>query len=143
MLKKFLMPARAGPGLPMSLNLRHSRLSLSRRLMRAGFAAAVCASLGGCALFQTRWPQEGGGQFAEQYESEDERTRAIEARLEGLHAKGASVYAAGDFDEAKLLLVRIKRQVAADLVLDAEDDMDRMDVVLARMDARLRQAGRR
>lgn len=111
--------------------------------MQLGFAAALCASLSGCALFQTRWPEEGGGQFAEQFESEDERTRAIEARLAGLQAKGASVYAAGDFDEAKLLLVRIKRQVAAELVLDAEDDMDRMDKVLARIDSRLRHAGRR
>ena len=112
-----------------------------RGLPRAAIATLLCVLLGGCALLQTRWPEEGRGQFAEQFESEDARAHSMEARLLQLEARGANVHAAGDLDEGKLLLVRIKRQADAGLVLDAEDDMVRLEALLTRIDARLVRAG--
>ena len=116
--------------------------SIMRGLPQAASAALLCVLLGGCALLQTRWPEEGRGQFAEQFESEDARAHGMEARLTQLEARGANLHAAGDLDEAKLLLVRIKRQADAGLVLDAEDDMVRLEALFTRIDARLARAGR-
>ena len=66
----------------------------------------------------------------------------IEARLIAFDERGARRYAAGDFDEASALFIRVKRQVAAGLILDAEDDMDRLEPILTRVETRLRSARR-
>lgn len=123
------------------MRLRPIRRPLSGSLRVAALLAAALA-LSGCALLQKSWPPPGGGQFGELFETEDERARAIEARMTAFDERGARRYAAGDFDEASTLLIRVKRQVAAGLILDAEDDMDRMEPILTRIETRLRSARR-
>lgn len=123
------------------MGLRPIRRAYSGRL-RAAVALCAAISLSGCALLQKSWPPEGGGQFGELFETEDVRARAMEERLAGFESRGARTFAAGDFDEAATLFIRVKRQIAAGLVLDAEDDMDRLEPILARVEARLRSARR-
>lgn len=105
-------------------------------------ALALSAALGGCSLFDKPWPPEGGGGFGEYEETQDPRALAQQASLASFQERGAAVYAASDFDEARQLYVRVRRELAAELLEDAADDMDRLDNVLMRIDERMRRARR-
>jgi hypothetical protein len=55
-------------------------------------------------------------------------------------ARDAKRFAAAELDEASLLFIRIKRELAADHPEDAEVNMDRLDALADRMEKRLIKA---
>lgn len=110
--------------------------------LRAALLAALvlAPALSGCAIFDRRWPQAGGGGFGEYKELTDPRAMALDERLAGLVARDAQRFAAAELDEASLLFIRIKRELAADHPEDAELNMDRLDALTDRMEKRLIKA---
>lgn len=112
-------------------------------LRAACLAALILApTLSGCAVFDRRWPQAGGGGYGEYQELTDPRAIALDERLGALVARDAKRFAAAEIDEASLLFIRIKRELAADHPEDAELNMDRLDALADRMEKRLKRAGK-
>ncbi len=103
---------------------------------------ALAPALAGCALFERRWPPEGGGGYGELQEIADERARLLEGRLLEFDARGARRFAGAEYDEAAQLFVRVRRELAADHPEDAALDMDRLEELNARIERRLRGARR-
>ena len=83
--------------------------------MRILILAFACAStLSGCAaLTAAPWPTEGTGGFAELLPIDDDRIEALRDRVESFRERGAATAAAAEFASADLLLVRVRREVAA------------------------------
>ena len=102
-------------------------------------ALVLAPALSGCAIFDRRWPEAGGG-YGEYQELTDPRAMALDERLAGLVARDAQRFAAAELDEATLLFIRIKRELAADHPEDAELNMDRLDALADRMEKRLIRA---
>jgi hypothetical protein len=103
-------------------------------------AHVLAPALSGCAIFDRRWPEAGGGGYGEYQELTDPRAMALDERLAGLVARGAQRFAAAELDEATLLFIRIKRELAAGHPEDAELNMDRLDALADRMEKRLIRA---
>jgi hypothetical protein len=101
---------------------------------------ALAPTLAGCALFDRRWPEAGGGGFGELEDVVDPRAQAFEARLPEFDARGARRFAAGEYDEASLLFTRVRRELVAGHEEDAGLNMDRLDELIARIENRLRSA---
>jgi len=108
-------------------------LRLSRRLV-------LTPALSGCAIFDRRWPEAGGGGYGEYMELTNPRAQALDERLAGFVARDAKRFAAAELDEASMLFVRIKRELAAEHPEDAEINMDRLDELADRMEKRLIKA---
>jgi hypothetical protein len=112
--------------------------------MKHVLLALLCAgSLSGCALLKAEpWPKAGGGGFAEWTPIADERANSLNERLETLRERNASVYAASDLVEAETLMTRVRREVAGELTVDADGDMDVLDQKLTSIENRLKGVGR-
>lgn len=101
-------------------------------------------SVSGCALIKADpWPKAGGGGMAEWSPIADERASALNERLEILRERNATIYAASDFSEAETLMRRVRREVAGELNIDAESDMDALDEKILSIEQRLRNSGKR
>jgi len=68
------------------------------------------------------------------------RAQALDERLAGFVARDAKRFAVAELDEASMLFVRIKRELAAEHPEDAEINMDRLDELADRMEKRLIKA---
>ncbi|MDB5568961.1 MAG: hypothetical protein JWN93_144 [Hyphomicrobiales bacterium] len=109
----------------------------SFRPFRAGLVICLLLAQGGCAILERRWPDAGTGGFGEYYATPDPRAHALGERLADLEARQARTYAAAEFDEASMLMVRIRREVAADHPEDAAENMDKLEIILERMQRRM------
>ncbi len=107
---------------------------------RLALVIGAFAMLAGCAIFEKRWPDAGTGGFGEYYVTPDPRADALGERLAGLEARDARTFAAAELDESRLLFIRIKREIAADHPEDAATNMDRLDVIVDRMERRVNRA---
>jgi hypothetical protein len=71
----------------------------------------------------------------------------LEYRMWQLEAAGAREYAASDFAEAELLLIRVRREVASGLNIDADTHISllehRFDVIAQRLADKPRSRGAR
>jgi hypothetical protein len=126
-----MAPRAPFPGTPPLATLTASKLAL---------AICALAMLGGCAVFEKRWPDAGTGGFGEYYATPDPRAHVLGERLADLEARNARSLAAAEFDEGSLLYVRIKREVAAGHLEDAAANMDRLDALADRMERRIGRA---
>jgi hypothetical protein len=115
-------------------------LAVSKSLRALCLILALAPAVSGCAIFDRRWPEAGGGGYGEYQELTDPRAMALDERLSGLVARGAQRFAAAELDEASLLFIRIKRELAADHPEDAQLNMDRLDALADRMEKRLIKA---
>ena len=103
-------------------------------------ALVLAPALSGCAIFDRRWPEAGGGGYGEYMELTNPRAQALDERLAGFVARDAKRFAAAELDEASMLFVRIKRELAAEHPEYAEINMDRLDELADRMEKRLIKA---
>ena len=112
--------------------------------MRILILAFACAStLSGCAaLTAAPWPTEGTGGFAELLPIDDDRIEALRDRVESFRERGAATAAAAEFASADLLLVRVRREVAAGLLIDADSDVTELERVFAKIDKALQGSKR-
>jgi hypothetical protein len=109
----------------------------------------MALTLGGCLGIGavTEWPDEGTGGLAERRPTTYQSLADLEYRMWQLESAGAREYAASDFAEAELLLIRIRREVAAGLEMDADTHISllehRFDVIERRLGERSRPARER
>src|SRR5262249_44597789 len=119
------------------------RICLAAQILFVGLALSGCYGLGAV----TDRPTEGTGGLAERRPTTYQSLADLEYRMWQLEAAGAREYAASDFAEAELLMIRIRREVATGLTMDAESHISllehRFDVIAARLAARSRIAGGR
>ena len=94
---------------------------------------AALPGLGGC----TAWPDEGTGGLAERRPSADPVLAEMEARLDGVIARGARSKAAALTDEAEVQLIRARRSFEAGFVVDSARDAARLDRLLAAIESRV------
>ena len=137
--------------------------AVSRRsFIRSVFAGTVALSSTGCGIGQ--WPPMRGGGMAEVapagrshlvVASQGSGKSALfvqvanaEEALDALIERGAMTYTPGDATLARKLCIRIRREIAGDLLSEAETDMieltDRLSVIdrrLAEIEIRLSEFG--
>lgn len=102
----------------------------------------VCA-LSGCAIIRAEpWPDEGHGGLGEWQAITDSRANALSARLDLVRDRNAPYYAAAEFVEAERLMTRIRREIAGDLHVDAETDMNKLEIVISSIERRTAGQGR-
>jgi hypothetical protein len=120
---------------------------MSMRALRSiALVAPLLLGLTACSggsLFGTPWPNEGTGGFGEYQPIENERALDQDRRLEAARLRQASTFAAADYENAKTAMVRIRREIIAGLDADAEKDMNELDIILARIEARLSKIHKR
>jgi hypothetical protein len=111
------------------------RICLAAQILIVGLALSGCYGLGAV----TDWPAEGTGGLAERRPTTYQSLADLEYRMWQLEAAGAREYASSDFAEAELLLIRIRREVAAGLEMDADAHISllehRFDVISGRLAA--------
>jgi hypothetical protein len=91
--------------------------------------AALCNA--GCAVLTSEpWPTAGSGGFAELLPIDDARMAAFNDRLNHARESGAASFAAADLATAETLLIRIRREVAGGLAIDAESDASGLERLL-------------
>jgi hypothetical protein len=102
----------------------------------AGLIAALALATGvtGCA---TPWPEGGSGGLAERDSASTPSLDAASASLDRLSVAGGEKYAAADMVEARLLLVRAKREQAGGLPSEASSDLARLQATIERIEMRL------
>jgi hypothetical protein len=112
------------------------------RICLAAQILVVALSLGGClgnGAVQ-EWPDEGTGGLAERRPTTYQSLADLEYRMWQLESSGAREFAASDFAEAELLLIRVRREVAAGLEMDADTHISllehRFDVIERRIGER-------
>jgi hypothetical protein len=120
-----------------------TRICLAAQILVTALTLGGCVGLG--AVYD--WPAEGTGGLAERRPTTYQSLADLEYRLWQLEAAGAREYAASDFAEAELLMIRIRREVATGLNMDADSHISllehRFDVIAARLANKPRVAGGR
>ena len=98
-------------------------------------------SLAGLALMLTAaacsWPEPGTGGAAERDPVSTPSLDAASASIDRLSVAGGEKYAAADMVEARLLLVRAKREQAGGLPSEASSDLARLQATIERIEMRL------
>jgi len=112
-----------------------ARICLAAQILVLAFALGGCYGIGAV----TQWPDEGTGGGAERRPTTYQSLADLEYRMWQLESAGAREYAASDFAEAELLLIRVRREVAAGLEMDADTHISllehRFDVIERRISA--------
>jgi hypothetical protein len=110
-----------------------TRICLAAQILVLAFSLGGCLGIGAV----TDWPDSGTGGLAERRPTTYQSLADLEYRMWQLEAAGAREFAAGDFAEAELLMIRIRREVAAGLNMDADTHISllehRFDVIERRL----------
>lgn len=101
----------------------------------------VSCALASCVANSDPWPAAGTGGFAEWGPIYDVRLQALNDRLEAARAHGAETYAAAAYADAMLLLTRCRRELAAELTVDGDADLARLEQQVAAIEAALSPKG--
>jgi hypothetical protein len=109
------------------------------------FALALicCAATSGCVTNFESWPSAGTGGFAEWEQMSNPRVEALDAQLRQARLNGAETFAAGAYADAELLLTRCRRELAGGLQIDADADLDRLQIDVTEMNASLGKRARK
>jgi hypothetical protein len=120
-----------------------TRICFAAQILVAALTLSGCLGEGAV----TAWPDQGTGGVAERRPTTYQSLADLEYRMWQLEAAGAREYASSDFAEAELLLIRIRREVASGLNMDAETHTSllqhRFDVIEHRIASRSSQARER
>lgn len=103
------------------------------RLASAACAILVLAASGGC----TPWPAEGTGGLAERHPTSSVALVMLENRYRNVLEKGAERHAASRTVDARLLLTKARREIAADLGDDAEVTLTAADSAISDIERNL------
>ncbi|MFO1081039.1 MAG: hypothetical protein U1E23_10485 [Reyranellaceae bacterium] len=95
-------------------------------------AFALSTGVAGCG-----WPESGAGGLAERDSVSTPSIDAASASLDRLSVAGGEKYAAADMVEARLLLVRAKREQVGGLPSAASSDLARLQATIERIEIRL------
>lgn len=79
------------------------------------------------------WPPEGTGGYAERRPSTDARIDALQQRLFRLAERNARYYAAAEFQDAELTLIRVRRLSEGGFPEDCEIEIARLKVLMDRI----------
>lgn len=95
----------------------------------------LCLVLGGCESTNfTPWPPQGTGGLAERRPSTDARIDALQARLVRLGERNARYYAAAYYQDAELMMIRVRRLSEGGFPEDCEIEIARLKAQMDKID---------
>ncbi|MFO1161054.1 MAG: hypothetical protein U1E60_19590 [Reyranellaceae bacterium] len=103
-------------------------------MRRAAALSAVALAL---ATTACGWPEVGTGGMAERQGESTPPLDEASVTLDRLTVAGADRYAAADTMEARLLLMRARREHAGGLASEASNDLARLNAMLERIEMKL------
>ncbi|MEP9376993.1 hypothetical protein ABLE91_09785 [Aquabacter sp. CN5-332] len=105
------------------------------RALHLTLLPALALLLSGCESSNfTPWPPQGTGGLAERRPSTDARIDALQQRLFRLAERNARYYAAADFQDAEITMIRVRRLSEGGFPEDCEIEIARLKVQMDRID---------